>query len=118
MSPRVARWKAAWERRDVATIVALYADDATHASGVVAQVWPELGRTTLSGRAELAEYFRRALARFAWLRFEVVTVTEDAARAAVEYRRHSDRDGDRPKHVVELLEWDGDRLRAVRVFHA
>src|SRR5262245_31684274 len=111
MSPRVARWKAAWETRDVPTIAALYADDATHASSVVAQVWPELGRSTLAGRAELTEYFRRALARLAWLRFEIATVTEDAARAAIEYRRHSDRDGDHPKHVLELLEWDGDRLR-------
>src|SRR5262245_46909771 len=117
MHGRVERWTATWESRDPEAVVAMYAPDATHASGLVAERWPELGRTTLRGHAEIREYVRRGLARFAWLRFDVQTVTETPERSVVEYLRHSDVDGERPRHVLELLEWDGPLLRAVRVFH-
>jgi hypothetical protein len=118
MSRRVDGWKAAWESRDVDRIVAMYAADATHASALVRQVLPEADGAVCRGRAQIAEYFRRALGRYRELRFELLTVTEDATRSAVEYRRHSDVDGASPKHVLELLEWRGDLLGAVRVFHA
>ena len=118
MTTRVAEWKAAWESRDLRRILALYAPDATHASALVRQFRPETASTTLRGVAEIGEYFGRALARFTWLRFDVVSVTEDAERSAVEYRRQSNVDGDAPAHVLELLEWRPDgRLGAVRVFH-
>jgi nuclear transport factor 2 (NTF2) superfamily protein len=118
MSRRVDAWKAAWESRDVERIVAMYAPDATHASALVRQVLPEADGAACHGRAQIAEYFRRALGRYRELRFELLTVTEDGGRSAVEYRRHSDVDGANPKHVLELLEWRGDLLSAVRVFHA
>jgi len=117
MSARVDDWKAAWESRDVERIVALYAPDATHASGLVSRFLPEAGGSVCRGRTEIAEYFRRALGRYRELRFELATVTEDASRSAVEYHRHSDVDGAHPKHVLELLEWRDDLLSAVRVFH-
>jgi len=117
MSLRVETWRAAWESRDVERIVALYAPDATHASALVPRFLPAAGGTVCRGREQIADYFRRALARFRELRFELVTVTEDAARSAVEYRRHSDVDGTNPAHVLELLEWQDGLLCAVRVFH-
>ncbi len=118
MTERVARWHAAWEARDVDRVLALYGPDATHASALVPQVCPGATSTELRGREAIGDYFRRGLARFTWLRFDVVSVTDDGVRSAVEYRRHSNVDGDRPVHVLELLEWgDGDLLRAVRVFH-
>jgi len=70
-----------------------------------------------SARHEIAVYARRGLARFTELRFEIVTVTEAADRAAVEYRRQSNVDGANPAHVLELIEWRGDLICAVRVFH-
>src|SRR5215472_10222381 len=118
MKPRVARWAKTWESRDLDAIMALYAPDATHASALVSTVWPELGRTTLVGATELREYFRRGLARFTWLRFDVQSVIETGERSAVEYLRRSNLDADHPRHVLEMLEWNGDLLRAVRVFHA
>lgn len=118
MSARVERWKATWETRDVAAVVAMYAPSGSHASHRVALVWPELGRTTLHGHDEIRAYVQRALARFEWIRFDLVSVTEDPGRSAVEYFRHSNVDSDRPQHVLELLEWQGPLLRAVRVFHA
>ena len=117
MSARVDAWKAAWESRDVERIVALYAPDATHASALVRRFLPEADGPVCRGRAQIAEYFRRALGRYRELRFELATVTEDATRSAVEYHRHSDVDGVNPKHVLELLEWKGGLLSAVRVFH-
>jgi len=117
MTERIARWHAAWEARDVERILALYADDATHASPLVRQFCPEAPEPVLRGRERIGEYFRRALGRFTWLRFEIVSVTEDTERSAFEYRRHSNVDGDRPAHVLELLEWRDGLIVAVRVFH-
>ena len=116
-SARVEAWKAAWESRDAAAVAALYAPDATPASALIAQIYPELGRLVLRGRHEIAVYARRGLARFTELRFEILTVTETGDRAAVEYQRHSNVDGANPKHVLELIEWRGDLISAVRVFH-
>ncbi len=117
-SKRVLAWKTAWESRDPALVVALYAPDGTHASAKVSALRPELGRSELRGHAELSEYARVAFTRFAWLRFDLLTVTESANRAAVEYFRHSDVDGENPSHVLELLEWRSDGLvSACRVFH-
>jgi len=117
MTERVARWQTAWESRDPNVVAALYADDATHASALVPRIYPEAGGPVLRGTAQIREYARRALARFTTLRFELLTVTEDAIRSAVEYRRHSNLDGDAPAHVMELLAWRGDLLEAVHVFH-
>jgi hypothetical protein len=117
MSGRIERWKTTWESRDVDAVVGMYAPDATDTSALVATRWPELGRTTLRGHDEIREYLRRGLPRFRWLRFDVATVTEAPERSAVDYLRQSDLDGDDPPHVLELLEWDGELLRAVRVFH-
>ncbi len=71
----------------------------------------------LRGRHEIAVYARRGLARFTELRFEILTVTESGDRAAVEYRRSSNIDGANKPHVLELIEWRGDLISAVRVFH-
>ena len=116
-SARVEAWKSAWESRDAAAVAALYAPDATHESALIAQIYPELGRLVLRGRHEIAVYARRGLARFSELRFEILTVTEAGDRAAVEYRRHSNVDGANNPHVLELIEWRGDLIAAVRVFH-
>ena len=132
-SGRVEAWKSAWESRDAAAVAALYASDATHESALIAQIYPELGRLVLRGRHEIAVYARRGLARFTELRFEILTVTESDDRAAVEYRRHSkiaepsptdrqaaghlSREGTGEVRVLELIEWRGDLISAVRVFH-
>lgn len=117
MHERVARWKAAWESRDAERVLAFYAPDATHASAYVPQLYPEAGGAVCRGREQIGAYFRRGLARFTSLRFDILSVTEDAERSAIEYRRHSNVDGEHPKHVLELLEWRDGKIQAVRVFH-
>ena len=117
MSERVERWKAAWESRDADRVAALYEAAATHQSGLVLQVFPEVNGTILRGVEQIREYARRGLARFTTLRFDLLTVTETESRSAVEYHRFSNVDGITPKHVLELIEWNGPRITAVRVFH-
>jgi hypothetical protein len=116
-SQRVLGWKTAWESRDPARVVSLYAADATHASGRVAALRPELGRSELRGHPEIEEYAAVAFGRFTWLRFDLVSVTESGDRAAVEYLRHSNLDAGNPSHVLELIEWRDGLIGAVRVFH-
>ena len=116
-SARVEAWKAAWESRDPARVVALYTRDATHQSSLIAKIYPELGRLALQGHHEIAVYARRGLARYTELRFEILTLTESGDRAAVEYRRHSNIDGANPAHVLELIEWRDALISSVRVFH-
>lgn len=117
-SRRVLAWQAAWESRDPDKVAALYAGNATHASAVVTQLYPEIKASVLKGREQVREYARRGFARFTHLRFELLTVVESDSAAAVEYLRHSNIDADQPKHVMELLEWDGELVRACRVFHS
>jgi nuclear transport factor 2 (NTF2) superfamily protein len=116
-SRRVLAWQAAWESRDPEKVAALYADNATHASAVVSQIYPEIKSSVLKGRDQIREYARHGFARFTHLRFELLTVVESDSAAAVEYLRHSNIEPDKPKHVMELLEWDGELIRACRVFH-
>jgi nuclear transport factor 2 (NTF2) superfamily protein len=117
ISQRVKDWGATWESRDPERVIAMYASDATHESGQVALIYPEAGGTTLRGIDQIREYFRRALARFTELRFEIVSAVEDESRAAIEYLRHSNVDGANPRRALELIEWKGGRISAVRVFH-
>jgi nuclear transport factor 2 (NTF2) superfamily protein len=117
LSARVEAWKSAWESRDPARVVALYTRDATHQSAMIAKLYPELKRLSLQGHHEIGVYARRGLERYTDLRFEILTVTESADRAAVEYRRHSNLDGANPAHVLELIEWRDALISAVRVFH-
>jgi nuclear transport factor 2 (NTF2) superfamily protein len=116
-STRVMAWAAAWESRNPDKVAALYARDATHASAVVSQLYPEAKASVLKGRDQIREYANRGVARFTTLRFEILSVVESDTGAAVEYLRHSNLDPDQPAHVLELIEWERERIKSVRVFH-
>jgi hypothetical protein len=95
----------------------MYRHDAIHESALVPRIYPEAGGTALRGVNQIRAYCLRGLARFTELQFELLSATEDLSRAAIEYRRHSNVDGANPVHVLELVEWDGALIKAVRVFH-
>jgi len=116
-SIRVLAWQAAWESRNPDKVAALYARDATHASAVVTQLYPDAKASVLKGRDQIREYARRGVERFTALRFEILSVVESDTSAAVEYLRHSNLDTDKPAHVLELIEWERERIKSVRVFH-
>ena len=117
-SERVTRWKAAWESLDADRVAELYAANATHSSPQVPRVYPEARDGVLRGVGQIREYARRGLARYTALRFELETVTENSERSAVEYRRYSNVDTSGPLHGLELIDWHGPLIAAVRVFHA
>lgn len=114
---RVLRWQAVWEDADPDKVAALYTANATHASAGVKAMLPALATAELRGPEMLRDYAEASFARVKNIRFEILGVTTDGARDVVEYLRRSSIDIDGPKHVVEILEWDGDLLCAVRVFH-
>lgn len=116
-SARVLRWREAWHSVAAERVAALYAAHGTHDSAKVAAAMPEFGgRTALSGRDEIRAYAAKAFARVGWLRFEFLNVVESETLSAMEYLRTSGVDA-MPHRVVEILEWDGDLLKAVRVYH-
>ena len=118
---RVARWQRAWRSGDAAEVVALYAPDATHASPKVASAMPEIGRGELRGTEEIERYARRAFTRIGALRATVLNVASGPSIDFVEYLAvytAPERATKAPQRVVEVLEWQGDQLKAVRVFHA
>lgn len=117
ISKRVLRWQAVWEGGDPAKVAALYTSTATHASAGVAARLPELGTAELRGPDQIRAYATRSFALVKNIRFEILGVTTEGATDVVEYLRRSSIDITGPKHVVEILEWDGDLLSSVRVFH-
>lgn len=114
--PRVLAWREAWHSGDADRVAALYGEGGTHDSAKVAAAMPTLGRTTLVGRDEIRTYAEQAFKRVHWLRFEFLNVVESESLSAMEYLRTSGIDPT-PHRVVEILEWDGDLLKAVRVYH-
>jgi hypothetical protein len=117
LSARVLSWREAWHSGDAERVAALYAADGTHDSAKVAAAMPAPGgRTALTGRDEILAYARKAFARVGWLRFEFLNVVESESLSAMEYLRTSGIDAT-PHRVVEILEWKGERLKAVRVYH-
>ena len=115
-SPRVERWRAAWHGGDADVVAALYAPRGIHDSAKVAEAMPALGRTELRGREEIHAYAAGAFERVGWLKFEFLNVVESDHLSAMEYLRTSGIDPT-PHRVVEVLEWDGELLAAVRVYH-
>ncbi len=117
ISKRVLRWQAVWEGGDPAQVAALYTSSATHASAGVTARLPELGTAELRGPEQLLAYAKMSFELVKNIHFEILGVTTEGARDVVEYLRRSSIDTTGPKHVVEILEWDGGLLSAVRVFH-
>ena len=112
---RIERWKGAWESSDVARIAALYAEKCRHESALVPRLYPEAKGNVLVGAKALRAYLARGVTWFTGVRFEVLSFIEDGERSAIEYRRFSD-DGASPTHVLELIEWSGNKIRSAVVF--
>ena len=72
-STRVLAWQAAWESRNPDKVAALYSREATHASAVVTQLYPEAKASVLKGRDQIREYARRGMEMFTTLRFEILS---------------------------------------------
>ncbi|HEX7775793.1 MAG TPA: nuclear transport factor 2 family protein [Parvibaculum sp.] len=114
--PMVSRWQAAWTNLDADSVAALYADDGTHMSAVVTERMG-IADGTLKGREEIRAYAAAARARLKSFRADIIDVIAEEGRASVEYWRVIDGNETASTRVVEILEWQGDKITACRVFH-
>jgi steroid delta-isomerase len=112
---RVARaWIDAWNRRDIESVLAMYADALSFTSPTALEV---VGRSTLNHKTELRSYWDRALARIHDLRFVLDRIVwdEDARELVIVYTRHV---GESTKRAVETFRFGPDDLVvATEVLH-
>lgn len=84
-------WVAAWNTRDLAAVLAHYAEDVVFHSPRIAEVMGTAkGRT--EGKAELEGYWRQALQLTPGLRFELKSVLVGSDALTILYRNHRGQD--------------------------
>jgi ketosteroid isomerase-like protein len=112
---RAARaWIDAWNRRDIESVLALYAEDLSFTSPTALEV---VGRATVTGKSALRDYWQKALARIDHLRFVFDRIVWDEAsrELVILYTRHA---GESTKRVAETFRFGpGDLVGATEVLH-
>jgi ketosteroid isomerase-like protein len=78
-------WIDAWNRRDVETVLAMYAEDVVFTSPTARRVVPDSGGV-ITGKPALREYWSRALAVNDDLYFELVAVYVGVMTIIIHYR--------------------------------
>ncbi len=112
---QIARaWLEAFNAHDLAALLALYDEAATHTSPKIRTLHPETGGKLL-GKPALEAWWRGAMARLPGLRYEETALTASDARVFLEYVRHAP--GEAPMFVAEVFEIEGGRIVASRVYH-
>ncbi len=94
-------WVEAWNRRDLESLLAHYADDVEFRSPLAAKL---LGETagTVRGKQHLREYFAKALAAFPGdLRIELLGVYRGVDSIIVQFQA-------RERRAAEVMEIDSD----------
>ena len=107
------RWIHHFNAHDVASLVALYAEDGRHTSPRIRALYPETNGV-LVGRSALAEWWKAALRQTPGLQYEVSWVVGNDAIAVVEYIRHAP--GETDMTVVERFEVEHGQIVSSRVF--
>lgn len=107
------RWLDAFNRHDVAAVVALYAETATHTSPRLRTAQPETGGL-LVGRAALTHWWTDRLARLPGLSYQLVAITASPGRAFVESVRHAP--GEPPLPVAQAFDVQDGAIVASRVY--
>ncbi len=102
------KWLAAFARRDLDALLALYSDDAVHTT-------PKLRDKSLRGKAAMRAWWQSAFDRLPSLRYVPTAITADSRRVFMEYVRKVD--GEPDLAVAEVLEVEGGLVVASRVFH-
>ena len=97
-------WTANWNRRDVEAVLAGFAEDVEFTSPRLA---PIIGKTSVTGKQGLGDYWNRALAAVESIHFDLDFVIADGARLGIVYT--SDINGKRMRSV-ELLDFNSDGL--------
>lgn len=108
------QWLDAFNAHDVAALVALYADDATHTSPKIRALHPDTGGK-LRGKDALAKWWTDANTRLPGLRYELDRITADDGQVFLEYLRHAPNEP--PMPVAEVFEVRNGLIVASRVYH-
>jgi hypothetical protein len=98
MQVLAAEWIESWNRHDLESIMAHYADDVVFEASTVVKRWNRPDGQ-LHGTKELREHFRRGLELAPALRFELEAVLTAPSGYAALYHRDN---GNRVIDVVEL----------------
>ena len=107
-------WISAWNGRDVEAVLALYDDEVVFTSPTTLAV---IGRPTVKGKAELRDYWQRALAQHSTLKFSLERVLWDANARELAIVYTSEING-RSKRVAELFRFGAGALVVeTEVFH-
>jgi hypothetical protein len=77
-------WIEAWNSRDLGRILAHYGADLVMASPYIAAIGVE-SSGVLKGKSAVADYWKKALARFPELHFELIAVFAGADSVAIHY---------------------------------
>jgi ketosteroid isomerase-like protein len=107
-------WLDAFNAHDVPSLVALYAEDATHTSPKIRALHPETGGQ-LVGRAALSDWWNESNSRLPGLRYQLVSITANGERAVIEYLRHAPDSA--PMPVAESFDIRDGKIVASRVYH-
>ncbi len=107
-------WLDCFARRDLDGLLALYADDATHTSPKIRVRHPETGGL-LRGKDAMRAWWQDSFERLPSMRYVPTALTADHQRVVMEYVRHVDGEPDYP--VAEVLDVEGGKIVASRVFH-
>ncbi len=110
----VAGWIDAWNRRDLAMVLAHYAPDIRFYSPIAAKV---AGRSFLDGKPALEAYWRQAMEEFPALAFTLDCFTWDAAQKLLSIHYVASLNGQR--RMVCESQWfdeDGRVIRAVAYY--
>lgn len=107
-------WLRIFNTHDVAALVALYADDATHTSPKIRALHPDTGGKLL-GKDALIRWWTEAIARVPGLRYEETALTASDDRVFLEYVRHAAKEA--PMPVAEVFDVRDGKIVASRVYH-
>jgi ketosteroid isomerase-like protein len=107
-------WLRAFNAHDVAALVALYDERATHTSPKIRALHPDTGGKIV-GRDALRAWWEGAILRLPSLRYEETAVTASEDRVFLEYVRHATAEA--PMPVAEVFDVANGRIVASRVYH-
>lgn len=108
------RWFAAFNNKDLESLLSLYHDHAEHFSPKLKVRHPET-KGLIKGKDALRAWWKDAFERLPTLRYEVVRLTSQDDRVFMEYVRHVS--GEDDLSVGEMLEIRDGLIVKSNVFH-
>ena len=109
-------WIAAWNRRDMESVLAHFADDAEFVSPLARQF---VGRPLLRGKQQIRDYWTAGLARISTIEFKLDHAAWDEQRRELNVVYEANLNGER-KRACEIMRFDasGRQIRGEALYGA